>query len=445
MKKKNILFINYYFPPIGGAGVKRMIKFLKFLPNYGWSPIVLTVKNGNHPVKDATVLKEIGDQISVHRAMTIESIANKLTKKNQNIDAYPKSNFNYSSSFINNFKKQLTKIGYIFRIPDSRILWLPNAVIKGLILYRKEKYKVIFSTGPTFTNLIIGAILKKILKLPLVSDFRDAWIDDPMLPKNNKYFLKINNILEKFVILNSDIVISTNSYVTKSFIKRYRNERKEKFITIYNGYDKDDYNTKEYSNCDRIKKFTIVHTGILYNERTPKYFLMAVNNLLYYNNHLKDNLKVIFVGVCEDFFDGKKIEDYIEEYNLSNVVELIGHVDREKSLEYQMKANLLLAIIGIVPEKSAMTYGIPGKLFDYMATGRDILTISNDGASRNFINQFKIGDIFYHNDIGGISNYLKNKIMKMENDSNFSNKDFSMFDISRQSETLSKHLNELLM
>jgi glycosyltransferase involved in cell wall biosynthesis len=307
-------------------------------------------------------------------------------------------------NFFENLHKIYKYFGKIIRIPDSRILWLPAAILTTIKISRKNKYDAIYATGPTFSNLIVGVVIKFILKKPLITDFRDAWIADPMLPLNKKYEKVLHEKLEKFTIFNSDRIITTNPFVTSDFKKRYGSDTK--FDTIYNGYDIDDFHPIKKYNKKIYNKFKILYTGRLYGERTPKFFLKAVQLAVEKKPEMKEKLQIIFVGSCEKYLDGKYIEDYIEENKLNDLVKLTGHISRKASLQYQAEADVLLLLIGIVSKEKELTYGLSGKVFDYMLSAKPILTVANGGATREFIVKNKIGDIFYHEDINGIKNYL---------------------------------------
>ena len=115
---------------------------------------------------------------------------------------------------------------------------------------------------------------------------------------------------------------------------------------------------------------------------------------------------VVFVGSCETFLDGRTVQDYIEELGLGDVLELKGHVERRVSLQYQMEASVLLLLIGIVEPKKAYTYGISGKVFDYLASERPILALAEDGASKSFLVEHGFAEVYSHSDEEGVSGYL---------------------------------------
>jgi glycosyltransferase involved in cell wall biosynthesis len=445
---KKLLIVNYDFYPAGGAGIKRCVKFMKFLPDCGWDCIVLTVKKGNHALIDESRLHEVQPCSRIYRAFTFETVF----KKNKYLKNEGNRNVSINNSMRVTLANVLNKIyeyfGQLLKVPDSRILWMPAALNAAVRISRREKFDAIYATGPTFVNLILGGIIKKFTGKPLISDFRDAWISDPMLVSNKKYLRTINACLEKFVVLNSDRIISTNPFVTHDFKRRFSSCRNSKFYTIYNGYDIDDYNFLEDADkhCRRRPdKLTIVYTGRLYGERTPKYFLEALRIAIEEKPQMRACMQVIFVGSHERHFDGKTIEDYIEDNKLNDVIKLTGYIHRRESLRYQMDAHVLLLLIGIVPESKGLTYGLSGKVFDYILSGKPILTLANGGATREFIMHNKIGEVFCHEDFVGIKNYLCRAFEKWKEgtaEAGNNMQRFKNFDFRLLTKELSEHLNK---
>ncbi len=414
---KNLLIINHDFPPAGGAGIKRCLKFIKFLPDFGWNITVLTVRDGNHPIIDSSLEKEVKINVKIYRSTTYESFFYFLSKpKTVSHTSSIKRSPPKKTLFTTRILKYLyNTFGEYFKIPDSRILWIIPAYHLAKTINKKHNFDLIFATGPTFVNFIIAAMLKRKLKKRLVIDFRDAWVADPMLKKQTKkYLYKIHSRLEKFVINRADKVISTNPFVARDFQERYKDKNNTKFFTIYNGYDKDDFTSLTANNNCNNNYFSIVYTGRLYDERTPKHFLKALSLAIRELPEMESRVRATFVGSCEKFLDGKCIEDYITQYNLKKVTNLTGHISRKESLEYQVQASLLLMIIGIVPPEMELTYGLSGKVFDYILCKKPILTLANGGATREFIVNNKIGKIFFHKDIEEIKTFLMEAYMNFK-------------------------------
>jgi glycosyltransferase involved in cell wall biosynthesis len=406
---KRVLFIAYPFPPEGGASVKRTLKFIRYLPELGWEPIVLTVKNGNHRDHDPSLLNMIDKNVRVYRAFTPETLLKgdgQRKEKVVGVDQQKEKVSRTRGTVKKMWRAAYHLIGEYVGIPDAHILWLPHAFLKGIQIIFKYKCEVIYATGPTFTDHIIGLLLKKATGRSLVVDFRDAWMANPSCRSNNKLKRKVEGLLEKKVILESDVVVSTTSGMSDDFRGRYPQTNVEKFITITNGFDPEDFAFAPQKPMEKFK-FRIVHTGILGLERSPKFFLQALRKLIDELPGLEGDIEVIFVGKNLKFDDNKNIEDYINELDLWKVVQIKGFISRAESLVYQQSADLLLLVIGIVPEDFLQTYGLSGKAFDYAISGKPVLALAQDGATAEFVRKTGIGVVVQPDNVEMIKNSLK--------------------------------------
>lgn len=440
---RNILLITDVFPPLAGAGVKRILKFIKFLPKLGWRCHILTAKNENFMPLDPTLSSEVPAETIVERTYTLESLFKRTQKRT---DLQPSSTARLRR-FSSPLKMAYRRLGPLLKVPDSRILWLPWAVRKGVSMCNTHEIKAILATGPSFTNFVVGSCVKKITGTPLLLDVRDAWVSDPTRSFQRNYLRELDARLERFSLHCADRVVTTNPYVTQDFIKRYPRNAPALFDTVFNGYDPDDFQHLE-GRVTKNARFTIVHTGRLYAERTPKNFLKALWEALTARPDMRPRTRVLFVGSCETYNDGRQIEDYILEYNLKGVVETPGQVSRRKSLEFQADADLLLLLIGVVPPEQSLTYGISGKLFDYMGCGRPIITLANEGATRELILEKNIGAIFYHNQTHEVRDYLIDAFDRFLNAdrTNISPpRDFPEFRLDRQVSCLATHLAAMVI
>jgi glycosyltransferase involved in cell wall biosynthesis len=392
---KKVLFIAYGFPPDGGSGTKRVVKFIKFLPQYGWEPIILTVRDGNYGILDTSLLGEIDNSLKVIRAYTFESLFKRI--KGKKAEGAISSSKKVKNKGVKIKIRKLSEtvyhsLGRYFAIPDPHILWIPHAVIIGARAILRDDIPVIFATGTPFSAHILGALLKVITRRKLLIDFRDAWTMNPSYKSPNPVRKKIEAFLEKKVIETSDLVISTTHGMTEDFRGRYKTENQNKFITITNGYDPEDFAHQQHEKYGKKEEgFCIVHTGLLRRERSPKLFLCALRQLIEETPELENFVEVIFVGQNLNFNDGKAIEDYIDELHLEKVVRIVGYVTRSESLQYQKSADLLLLIIGTVPQESLGVYGLSAKAFDYAMCGKPVLALAQNGATADFVRKSGIG------------------------------------------------------
>ena len=291
------------------------------------------------------------------------------------------------------------------------LVWAPFALCKGFRAIGREETAVIYSTGPPFSNHVIGMCLKRITRKPLILDFRDAWTANPV--RRMKYPVArhpIELMLEKIVIRNADLVVSTTDGMTEDFRGRYGLEPAEKFVTLPNGYDREEFSVPPKLERNRCHKMRIVHTGHLRLERSPKPLFIALRRLFDEQPNLVDDLEVYLVGENQPFLDGKNISNYLNELCLESIVKLIDHVPQPEAIRYQMSADILLLVIGVVPPEEVATYGIASKVFDYMLAGKPVLTLADPGPVSELVARTEIGPAFPPSDIEGIKQYLSDAL-----------------------------------
>jgi glycosyltransferase involved in cell wall biosynthesis len=276
---------------------------------------------------------------------------------------------------------------------------------------RRERIALLYSTGPPFSNHIVGACLKKITERPLILDFRDAWTANPA--RRMRYAgarQRIESMLERFVVRSADLIVCTTEGITEHFRRRYEREADARFITLPNGYDREDYCMSCGPERGPGDKMRIVHTGHLRLERSPKPLLVALRQLLTEEPDLEAALEVHLVGEIQRFLDGRTIHDYLKELQLESVVTLVGHVPQPEAIRYQTTADVLLLIIGAVPPEETSTYGVASKVFEYMLAGRPVLTLADPGPVSDLVARTRIGPAFATSDIDGIKRYLSDAL-----------------------------------
>jgi len=414
---EKVLVISYHFPPSGGSKTRRLLKFLKYLPQFRWTPIVLTTSGGTGFGFDPSLLKVVPREVRVHRAFDLSSLLKRILPSS---DRERFSRANPGTRNSNRLKKlavwlcrqALSWTKKWTAIPDVFMLvWAPFAVSTGFRAIAREKADLIYSTAPPFSNHIVGVCLKKITKKPLIVDFRDAWTANPV--RRRKYPTArhpIELLLEKIVIRNADLVVSTTDGMTQDFRRRYGLEPAEKFVTLPNGYDREEFSIPDKAERNKCHKMRIVHTGHLRLERSPKPLLIALRRLFDEQPNLVDDLEVYLIGENQPFLDGKNIADYLNELGLESVVKLISHVPQPEAIRYQMSADILLLVIGVVPPEEISTYGVASKVFDYMLAGRPVLTLADPGPVSELVERTQIGPAFAPSDIEGIKQYLSDAV-----------------------------------
>lgn len=362
---KKALMIAYDYPPLGGGGVFRTLKFTKYLSQFGFQPYVLTVKNPMYTTRDPTLLREIPSEVKVFRTFSFEHRALRAPRL-LNIDLK------------------------WFYTPDVNIGWLPFAVHAGAKIIKRENIDVIFATFPLATSLLIGFLLKKKTKKPLVIDFRDLWTDSPFTEYPTKLHESVEKKMEEAIITHADYVIVVSDSMKKSLIKRYP-FTKSKIEVITNGFDPEDF--KNLKKKEPPNKFRITHTGSLYGVRTARPFLLALKELIEEKADLREKIETTFVGRY-----GKETPLLVKNFRLEDVAKLVRYISHKECLELMLNSHVLLLLI---TAKGPKGKGIlTGKLFEYLASHRPILAVAPEGgAAANVIESVKAGTVVSPNNI----------------------------------------------
>ncbi|MCF8241918.1 MAG: glycosyltransferase family 4 protein [Melioribacteraceae bacterium] len=379
---KKVLIITYYWPPAGGPGVQRVLKFVKYLPQFGWEPVILTVENGEYPAIDKSLLNEIPDGLKVYKTKTFEPflLYKGLTGHKGNIPTHVLSKSS-SESFIQKASKWAR--ANIF-IPDARAGWISSIVKNGLEIIEKEKPDIILSSSPPH-SLQIGAMkLAEKSRLKWIADLRDPWTDgfwQKDLPRTN-YAIKKDKSYEHEVLTRADGVVA----VSKSIIELLSRKVKNNYHIIPNGYDENDFKGIEKSPSD---KFRIVYSGSLRESQIPHKFFEALSSL---------NKKEL-IGKLELNFFGTVHPDCIKsitENNLNSIVKFHNYLPHDQVIAKMVNAEMLLLTIPNVPHNEGI---LTGKLFEYIGTKNFILCIGPaNGDAAEIIKNLHSGETVEFND-----------------------------------------------
>jgi len=392
---KRVLIITYYWPPSGGAGVQRWLKFSKYLPAFGWEPIILTVdpKYANYPQQDIGLLDDIPTDIIVHYAKAstwISFIYKKITGKKE----IPYGGFvNESNPGL--VQKLMRFIRGNFFIPDSRIGWNKHAIRYALKVIKEEHIETIITTSPPHSTQLIGLRLKKKLKINWVADLRDPWSDIYYSGEMYQTFLakRINRILEQKVLNSADKIFVTCNSTGNLFKSQIADIHSSvKILTITNGFDEDDYINKEIVVQD---KFTITYLGTFAKNYNIEVLLKAINHYAY-SDEININLR--FIGKVDEY-----LAEYLKGYPLISI-EIIPYIEHKRALRYLARSSALLLVI---PSKSKAEEMIPGKFFEYMASKRPIIAIGpGESDVAEILKITNSGRIFENTDYEALIEYL---------------------------------------
>ena len=385
---KNVLMISYPFPPWGAGATIRIRKFVKYLPEFGWNPIVLTIReeyySSNTP-RDYDALKEIPKTVRIIRTRMFKKAA-KFTRKEAGIDETSSH-----SSIKRIFLTALHRIGKMLIVPDIMILWLPFVIWESLRVLRTNHIDVIYAVGPPHSTLVIGAILKKLTRLPTVLDIKDDWTTNPeQMANKNKIGIALDKWLERFTIKNVDKIIVVTQRHLLDLEEKYSGISNRRFILIPNGFDREDFEIDEDCLINEDNKFLITHAGLINERRNPLSFFHALKGIQYEHANLFEELKVLLIGIVHDEY-----KEWIKKLELQNIVKCIGNISHKECIKYLQSSSILLAI-----PSADEPLTIPGKIYEYMAIGKPILMLSaEECAASDLIKKHKVGTVVPPDDV----------------------------------------------
>ncbi|HTR80314.1 MAG TPA: glycosyltransferase [Bacteroidota bacterium] len=404
---KKVLIITYYFPPSGGPGVQRVLKFAKYLPQFGWEPVVLTVKDGDYPARDESLLKEIPSSLKVYRTSILEpyNFYRKITGKRPgtavDVDNIPKKGE----------KKKLSElvaefVRATFFIPDARAGWLLNAAREAKKIIEKEQIEAIYSSSPPYTCAVIARNVHRSSGIPWIAGFRDPWTGFLSTPERWSLPRKLDAYLERSCFEEATRVEVAWRGILFDLKKKYPEIPADKVAHLPNGFDSADFPAVVYK---KNEKFTVTYTGSMYGVRNPRTFLQAVSNLLRANRIDPSKIRLKFIGRF-----GGEIVEMFREPTVAPIIETIPYLPHNESIAHLMTSDALLLI---VDEYAGGEEIVPGKVFEYIGAGRPIMAIAHEGAVAELLRSTRTGLVASNDDVPAIervfleyyTDYLYNK------------------------------------
>lgn len=360
--ERTVLVVAYYFPPMGLSGVQRTLKFVKYLPEFGWRPIVLTTSPAGFYAFDETLMAELeACNIEVHRTGSSDFTA---LAGNRQVVPFPSQ-----------FKQKLgSAVLQTFLQPDSRRTWLKPAVALGNEILATKKVQAILSTAPPFTDFLVAESLASEWNIPFVVDYRDVWIDNPFHFYATPFHKRYAERLETKILRKTAKAIVTTRHMKELLLKRYRFLRHEDIEIIPQGYDAQDFEQVQESSSQREtspnRRFVITHSGIFQDDRTPRYFLEAVKVFLEKNPEFRKNFLARFVGVMR-----KEHLKLISSLKLDDVVEVTGYLSHDLAVKSLIESDVLWLMLRDIVRS-------PGKLWEYIGSRKPLLVSTPDGVVR---------------------------------------------------------------
>lgn len=398
---KRVLIISYYWPPTGGSGVQRWVKFAKYLPSEGWQPVIYTPENPEQLAVDESLAAEVPEAAEVVKTQIIEPY--ELYKKLLRRSGHSKEAVEVNPVNAQN-KSLLQKAamwvrGNLFR-PDPRCLWIGPSV-RFLKKYLSEHpVDLIVSTGPPQSMHMIGLRLSRETGLPWIADFRDPWTKIfyfkhlSMTPATERWHRK----MEKKVLDEASAVVAVSPLVQQEF--QAMTDTPVELIT--NGFDECDFSsepcTEAYGGASQ--EFTITHTGLFAADGNPTVLWDVLAEKCHADEAFRKLLRIKLIGKTDD-----QILKALKDRGLESSLINMGYQTHSVAVEQQRQASVLILPLRKEPEYRAV---LPGKLFEYLASQRPILGIGQpDGAMAMIVNETGTGTVIDWNDKEGISQYIE--------------------------------------
>ena len=422
---KKVLIITYYWPPAGGPGVQRWLKFSKYLPSFGIEPIVYVPKNPSYPITDESLNREVPKNLKLLKRSIIEP--------HQIGSLFAKNDTKTMSAGIIADQEQQTPIQKLmlyvrgnFFVPDARILWVKPSISFLEEYLTKHKIEHIITTGPPHSLHLIGQGLKrKFPAIQWIADFRDPWvnIDYHSQLKLTESTQQKHKDLE-IEILNEADQIMVTSFETK---REFTAKTTKPVEVITNGFDE-----VEALDLDLNEAFSIVHVGSLLSERNPIFLWKILAHLIEEDEHFKQFFELHLVGKVSQV-----VLDSIEEYGLKDYVYLDGYLPHIEAVKAQHQAQVLLLIEANRSEKQGI---IPGKLFEYLMAQRPILAIGpKDADVQKILLETNAGSYFTYTEASDLKEKITSHFQDyLQGKLNVDSKNITQFSRKSLTQKLSK-------
>ena len=359
---RRVLMLAYFFPPLGGAGVQRSVKFVKYLPAAGWRPSVITTRSTVYPVKDATLAAEVPADVRVTRAREPRGAMGPAT-------------------VLRRLGRE--RAAQIAAFPDWATAWAPDALRLALRTVHSERPEVLFSTSAPYTSHLVAAAVHARTGIPWVADFRDEWSADPAMRQAPALVRRMARGLEREITTRATVVTVVDGYF------HLLNPSGSPIVAIPNGIDEDDLVLPDAGGVDD-DALTLSYVGTIYGDHDPAPVLDALARLGRRGAVDLARIRVRIVG-----------NDWREDRRWPVPVEQIGYVDHDEALGEMRRASVLLHY------RAPASLAASGKLYEYLASGRPVLCVTRpDGVAAQLVREARAGPVAPPDDPAAIETAL---------------------------------------
>ncbi|MBO6793756.1 MAG: glycosyltransferase family 4 protein [Balneolaceae bacterium] len=396
---RNVLFIVYYFPPMGGSGVQRPLKFAKYLREFGWNPIILCPKPGVYHTFDESLQQELDElDLEVHRVEAggiFQKAAGKQAQKEVSVS--------------DGIAKILRRISRLIYYPDNKKGWIKPALKKALSIIEVKKIDLIFSTAPPFSNHILASRIKEMTGLPMVVDYRDSWTNNHFQTDIWDWQKSILRNQERGVVATADRIICLDAFMRSELIASYP-DIGERIQVLPHGFDPEDFDQKKETSDFEYKEgaLNFLYSGLFYEHNQPDIFFKAFHELFKVRPEMKDKVRLHFQGGLD-----LRIQKLAKELSIDDIIVDYGYVTHKKAAQHLKEADVLWMISNFDRNLKQIK---SGKLFEYLGTGKPILGLVHPSEATEVLLKYGAGFSAAPDNIGLISRVLETIYEQWESD-----------------------------
>ena len=356
MDMREVLFIAYYYPPLGSVGSVRPLQFSKYLPEYGWKANILSVKNEGHYPIDLSMLSSIpkGQKIVRSYRLPIFNTLRKLTRG------------------------PLRRQALLYSFLDAQYDWVPDAIRLGKKLIKESNFDAIIATAPPYSSLRVARALNKKYKIPIIADLRDPYTTNEFMKWPTNCHKKFYSLYERKLLSSFDHLITTNESHSIDLSKKLGQSRK-RITMITNGYDPDDFSVQRGNPPN--DRFVIGYVGSIYGKVSPRSFFESLNLALKQRPEMRELTDVVFVGNMQQNY----VKSEAKRMGVDDIISIRGFVPHEEALSFIHQCHVLVQFGGMVSRS------FPAKIFEYAASGRPTLSFDHPDVFGDFITRNGLG------------------------------------------------------
>lgn len=425
-EKSSCLIIASNFPPIQSAGVYRTLRMAKYLPALGWKLNILTLSTDTLQQGtsiDPTLLDQVPTEIQIYRAparFPIEKFNQILGRNRQVVKekatlkdmSGETANGKISKKSAGLYQRLKDRITLPLMTPDRMVGWVSPAAKMGMAAVLENKINVVYSSGPPWSNHLVARRVCAAARLPWVADFRDPWVGNTFRPDRNgdTWVGRKHRLLELEVYRNASVVIFNTKRSRKNAVKRIGENLAEKSVVVTNGFDPADFAGLKASHIvpageqPLCRPLQIIHTGAFYGKRNVDTLLAAIGEMKREGELSADDIQLSLIGPVREHE-----QRMVKQHSIADIVALEQPVPHHTCLQRLKNADLLL----LVQTKAPLC--IPGKLYEYIAVGKPVLTIASDGATADLVAE-GIGGCIDPADFAGLKTCLLDLVNRHRGD-----------------------------